>query len=42
LQLGVSEFNPRLYTSEDIINSVGMPMGDTPKCSFIVSLGLLA
>jgi len=27
------------YSSEDAIHSVGMPVGSTPKCSFIVSLG---
>jgi hypothetical protein len=25
--------------NEDVIHSVGMPVGNTPKCSCIVSLG---
>jgi hypothetical protein len=28
-------------TSDEVIHSVGMPVGNTPKCSFSVSLGLL-
>jgi len=27
------------YTSEDEIHSVGMPVGNTFKCSFLVILG---
>jgi hypothetical protein len=27
------------YTSVDVIHSAGLPVGNTPKCSFIVSLG---
>jgi hypothetical protein len=27
------------YTSEDLIHPVGTPVGNTPKYSFIVSLG---
>ena len=26
-------------TSEEVIHSVGMPVGNTPKCSFTVDLG---
>jgi len=26
------------YTSDDVIHSVGMPVGSTPKCSVVVSL----
>jgi len=26
-------------TSEDVIHPVGVPVGNTPKCSFIVILG---
>jgi hypothetical protein len=31
--------NLDFYTSVDVIHSVGMPVGNTHKCSFIVSLG---
>jgi len=32
--------SPDFYVSEDAIHSVRMPVGNTPKCSFILSLGL--
>jgi len=32
---GTREFD----TSEDVIHSVGMPVGNTPKCSFVLSWG---
>jgi len=28
-----------VYISENAVHSVGMPVGNTPKCSFILSLG---
>jgi hypothetical protein len=31
--------NLDFYTFEDVIHSVGMPVGNTPKCSCIASVG---
>jgi hypothetical protein len=39
LQLGVPSEIRDFDTFEDIIHSVGVPVGNIPKCSFNVSLG---
>jgi hypothetical protein len=39
LQLGVLSETQDFVIFEDIIHSVGVPVGNNPKCSFNLSLG---
>jgi len=39
LQLSVLSETQDFVTFEDIIHSVGVPVGNNPKCSFNLSLG---